>query len=126
MQFTVPYIGRFYRDRILGHQFNKRLESFAHASHSSTVTKLKKVNISSCPKFAQYLLKKAVKILRYVGGLCRPLQVFRPNHLFEEFGHQAKDDVKLTSAQMSQLVSLWLFADSENPTVHCKKRFAEV
>ncbi len=88
-----------------------------------SVTKLKKVNISSYPKHAQHLLKQAVEILRCIGGLCRPLQVFRANHLSEEFRHQTKDDVKLTSAQMSQLVSFfWFFAVSENPTFdfrHC-------
>jgi hypothetical protein len=71
-----------------------------------------------------YLLKQAVEILRCVGGLCRPLQVFRANHFFEEFRHQTKDNVKLTSAQLSRLVSFLFFAVSENPTVHCKKRFA--
>ncbi len=74
----------------------------------------KKVNILSYPKHAEYLLKQAIEILRCARGLCRPLQVFRANHFFEEFRHQSKDDVKLTSAQMPQLVSLWFFAVSEN------------
>jgi hypothetical protein len=87
------------------HKYNKLLYRLLITTCS--VTKLKKLNMSSCPKRAQYLLQQAVEILRCVGGLCRPLQVFRANQISEEFRHQTKDDVKLTSAQMSQLVSLW-------------------
>ncbi len=35
----------------------------------------------------------------------------------EDFRHQTKDNVKLSSAQMSRLVSILFFAVSENPTV---------